>query len=131
KRHRARWSALPRALSASAWRTLAGLRADHLSWRILHPGHRHHRTAAQARRSVAPGRDVVSRHWVGLVVIARDEESMLGDCLISAKPVVDAMRVCIDDRTTDATEHVARMHGARVTSFRYEEDLAAARNTAQ
>lgn len=80
---------------------------------------------------MAPGGDILSRQTVALVVIAKDEARMLEDCLISAKPVVDVIHVCIDDRTTDGTADIARQHGVRISQFTYAEDLAAARNTAQ
>jgi|SRR5579859_524326 len=73
----------------------------------------------------------MTRPSVALVVIALDEEKMLGDCLESAAPVADQTIVAIDSRTTDQTYDVATHHGATVVDFTYAEDLAAARNTAQ
>ncbi|HEY1295981.1 MAG TPA: glycosyltransferase family 2 protein [Chloroflexota bacterium] len=47
------------------------------------------------------------------VVIARDEERMLGDCLASLG-FADERLVLVDARTTDRTREIARLGGARV-----------------
>jgi glycosyltransferase involved in cell wall biosynthesis len=75
----------------------------------------------------------VSRLTLSLVVIAKDEEPMLADCLRSVRGLADELLVVLDDRTQDRTAEIALTHGARLGSFTYDEQagaLAAARNTA-
>lgn len=66
---------------------------------------------------------------ISLCVIARDEEEMLGACLDSARAFVDEM-IVLDTGSADRTREVAREHGARVESFTWCDDFAAARNAA-
>jgi glycosyltransferase involved in cell wall biosynthesis len=75
----------------------------------------------------------MSRPTLSVVVIAKDEERLLADCLESARGLVDEVLCVIDDRTQDRTAEIARVHGARLGSFTYDEQagaLATARNTA-
>jgi hypothetical protein len=53
------------------------------------------------------------------VVIARDEERMLGDCLASLD-FADERLVLVDARTLDRTREVARLAGARVEERAFE-----------
>jgi (heptosyl)LPS beta-1,4-glucosyltransferase len=62
------------------------------------------------------------------VVIARDEEGSLGDCLRSLF-WCDALTVCLDDRTRDRTAAVAEALGARVVLRRFT-NFAAMRDAA-
>ena len=62
------------------------------------------------------------------VVIARDEERMLGDCLASLA-FADERLVLVDARTVDHTREVARLHGARVEE-RVFDNFAAQRDAA-
>ncbi len=66
---------------------------------------------------------------IALVMIVRDEERSLERCLRSACPWVDEM-VVLDTGSRDATPEVARRLGARVASFGWSDDFAAARNAA-
>ncbi len=66
---------------------------------------------------------------IELVMIVRDEARCLARCLASARPWVDAM-VVVDTGSVDATPAIARDHGARVASFAWIDDFAAARNAA-
>jgi hypothetical protein len=64
------------------------------------------------------------------VVIARDEERMLGECLASLQ-FADERLVLVDARTVDRTREVARLGGARVEerpfdSFAAQRDAALA-----
>jgi glycosyltransferase involved in cell wall biosynthesis len=68
-------------------------------------------------------------HRIALVMIVRDEERSLGRCLASAMPWVDEA-VVLDTGSRDATAAVARRCGARVASFSWVNDFAAARNAA-
>jgi (heptosyl)LPS beta-1,4-glucosyltransferase len=62
------------------------------------------------------------------VLIARDEEAMLGDCLRSLA-FADDLLVLVDAATRDATADIARAHGARV-AIRVFDNFAAQRDAA-
>lgn len=62
-------------------------------------------------------------------MIARDEEGMLPDCLESVRDEVDEI-ILVDAGSRDGTAELARSRGARVFSFRWRQDFAAARNAA-
>jgi len=64
---------------------------------------------------------------ISLCVIARDEEALIGACLDSARGVADEALV-VDTGSADATARAAREHGARVETFQWRDDFAAARN---
>ncbi|MET0294039.1 MAG: glycosyltransferase family 2 protein [Phenylobacterium sp.] len=66
---------------------------------------------------------------LALVMIARDEARCIGRALASAAAHVDAM-IVLDTGSTDQTAQIAREHGARVESFAWRDDFAAARNAA-
>ena len=66
---------------------------------------------------------------IALVMIVRDEERSLARCLDSAAPWVDEA-VVLDTGSVDATVAIARRCGARVASFSWVDDFAAARNAA-
>lgn len=62
-------------------------------------------------------------------MIVRDEEAFLDRCLTSVKDIVDEICV-LDTGSTDRTQEIARQHGARVETFEWCDDFAAARNAA-
>lgn len=66
---------------------------------------------------------------IALVVIARNEERCIERCLKSAAPYVDDMLV-LDTGSTDRTVELAQRSGARVATFTWIDDFAAARNAA-
>ncbi len=66
---------------------------------------------------------------IGLCMIVRDEEAMLGECLASVKGAVDDM-VVVDTGSRDRTKQVATDAGARVFDFAWCDDFSAARNEA-
>ena len=66
---------------------------------------------------------------LALVVIARDEAPRIGRLLDSVRPWVDDMLV-LDTGSSDDTVQVARSCGARVETFTWCDDFAAARNHA-
>ncbi len=70
-----------------------------------------------------------SARRVALVMIARDEAPRIGRALASARPWVDEC-VVLDTGSRDDTMRIARAAGARVESFRWVDDFAAARNAA-
>jgi tetratricopeptide (TPR) repeat protein len=62
-----------------------------------------------------------------LVMIVKNEESNLGDCLATAADLVDEI-VVVDTGSTDRTKEIAARYGARVFDFTWIDDFAAARN---
>lgn len=66
---------------------------------------------------------------ITLCMIARDEARFLPACLASVAPLVDEI-VVVDTGSTDDTVRLAEDAGARVVSFPWCDDFAAARNAA-
>jgi len=66
---------------------------------------------------------------VSLCVIARNEEHFLPSCISSVRHLVDEI-IVVDTGSTDRTTEVALQSGARVYSFSWRENFAAARNYA-
>lgn len=66
---------------------------------------------------------------LALVMIVRDEAARIARCLDSARALVDDI-VVLDTGSRDATAAIASAHGARVFSFAWCDDFAAARNAA-
>jgi glycosyltransferase involved in cell wall biosynthesis len=66
---------------------------------------------------------------LALVMIARDEAHCIERCLSSVRGHVDEMLV-LDTGSTDGTPELAHRAGARVASFAWRDDFAAARNAA-
>lgn len=66
---------------------------------------------------------------LSLAMIVKDEEATLGRVLEDAGPICDEM-VVVDTGSTDATIEAATRAGARVETFDWIDDFAAARNFA-
>jgi tetratricopeptide (TPR) repeat protein len=64
---------------------------------------------------------------VSLCMIVRNEAQCLAECLQSVLGAVDEM-IIVDTGSTDETVLVAKHFGARVASFPWQDDFAAARN---
>src|SRR5262245_9349207 len=62
-------------------------------------------------------------------LIVRNEERVLGGCLLSIRDVVDEI-VVVDTGSRDRTPHIARNLGARLYDFPWRDDFSAARNHA-
>jgi tetratricopeptide (TPR) repeat protein len=75
------------------------------------------------------GATEVGEPRLALVMIARDEARCIERALASARPWVDEM-VVLDTGSRDATPAIAARCGARVASFDWIDDFAAARNAA-
>jgi tetratricopeptide (TPR) repeat protein len=60
-------------------------------------------------------------------MIVKDEERFLADCLASVAGIA-AETILVDTGSTDRTVEIARAHGARVVSYAWNDDFAAARN---
>ncbi|MGQ9778301.1 MAG: glycosyltransferase [Bacillota bacterium] len=69
------------------------------------------------------------RPTLSLCMIVRDEEKTIGACLASVHGLVEEI-VVVDTGSTDRTRAVAEKNGARVFSYPWRGDFAAARNYA-
>jgi len=66
---------------------------------------------------------------ISLCMIVKNEEHVLSRCLESVKGIVDEV-IIVDTGSTDRTVEIAEQHDARVYSYKWENDFAAARNYA-
>jgi len=64
---------------------------------------------------------------ISLCMIVKDEAATLGNALASVKDVVSEI-IVVDTGSTDDTVAIAQSHGAKVHSFPWVNDFAAARN---
>jgi tetratricopeptide (TPR) repeat protein len=64
---------------------------------------------------------------LGFCTIVKNESANLARCLTSVQAIVDEL-VLVDTGSTDDTVALAKAHGAKVTSFEWVNDFAAARN---
>ena len=64
---------------------------------------------------------------VSAVLIVRDEEAVLEDCLRSLVDVVDEI-VVVDTGSTDSTPEIARRYGAQLSHHEWRDNFAEARN---
>jgi len=78
---------------------------------------------AARRRGRAGEREVL----LSACLIVKNEARFLDRCLRSVSPLADEM-VVVDTGSTDATRRIARERGARLHSFAWVDDFAAARN---
>jgi glycosyltransferase involved in cell wall biosynthesis len=69
----------------------------------------------------------LSKPLISLCMIVKDEAQRLPRCLASAKPYVDET-VVVDTGSQDETISIAKEYGAKVSSFQWCDDFAAARN---
>jgi glycosyltransferase involved in cell wall biosynthesis len=65
---------------------------------------------------------------IGLHMLVLNEEVLLPKLLRHLKPHVLEMVIVIDDRTTDRSEEIASLHGAKTFRVALNHDFAAARN---
>jgi glycosyltransferase involved in cell wall biosynthesis len=68
-----------------------------------------------------------TRKTVSLSMIAKNEEQRLPQCLSVLSPLVDEI-IVVDTGSTDRTEIVATIFGAKVFHFKWNGDFSAARN---
>ncbi len=68
-----------------------------------------------------------SRPLLSACLIVRDEEACLARCIESLRGIVDEI-VVVDTGSTDRTVEIASGYGAKVHSFAWQDDFAAARN---
>lgn len=82
------------------------------------------------RRRLGPMRlDPAAEETLTLCMIARNEGSCLGPCLMGVKPLVDEI-ILIDTGSTDRTADIGCLFGAQVHAFTWCDDFSAARNFA-
>ncbi len=62
-------------------------------------------------------------------MIVKNEEKFLPDCLESIKDIADEI-IIVDTGSYDSTIEIAKKHGAKVYSYEWNDDFAAARNEA-
>ena len=72
---------------------------------------------------------MAGKPFLSLSMIVKNEETSLAACLASARALCDEL-VVVDTGSTDRTVEIARAHGARVFTFAWCDDFAAARNFA-
>jgi tetratricopeptide (TPR) repeat protein len=83
--------------------------------------------SARARK-LAPKAQPASDMTLGLCMIVKDEEEMLGKCLEAVAPAVDEI-VIVDTGSTDRTVEIAKSYGARVIEQAWTGSFSEARNT--
>ena len=66
---------------------------------------------------------------LSVLLITKNEEKFIGQCLSSVKDLADQI-VVVDTGSTDRTVEIAKEHGAEVHSFTWCDDFSAARNAA-
>ena len=64
---------------------------------------------------------------LSLCMIVKNEESVIGQCLMKIKPLVDEM-IVVDTGSTDRTKDIAEVFGAKVYDFKWTDSFADARN---
>ncbi|WP_245583579.1 glycosyltransferase [Paenibacillus assamensis] len=69
----------------------------------------------------------VTETRISLCLIVKNEAFLIGKCLESVKDVVDEV-IVVDTGSTDDTIAICESHGAKVFSFEWQDDFAAARN---
>ena len=69
----------------------------------------------------------MAKPTISLCMIAKDEEKSIGQCLNSAKDIVDEI-IIIDTGSTDRTKEIAKKYNARIFDFKWSDDFSAARN---
>jgi Tfp pilus assembly protein PilF len=79
-------------------------------------------------RKLAPKAQAANGLTLGLCMIVKDEEEMLGKCLEAVAPAVDEI-VIVDTGSTDRTIEIARSHGAKVIEQAWTGSFSKARNT--
>ena len=83
--------------------------------------------AARARKLAAKAHPAKNM-TLGLCMIVKDEEEVLGKCLEAVAPAVDEI-IVVDTGSTDRTIEIAKSHGAKVFEQAWTGSFADARNT--
>ncbi len=69
----------------------------------------------------------ISKPFISLAMIVKNEEEMLPGCLESVKEIVDEI-IIVDTGSQDSTKEIAKKHGAKIFDFEWIDDFSAARN---
>lgn len=114
KRYRQKWA---RDLETGFATSLSGLSAEPIQF-------------DKSKRPEELGRSLkakVEQADISLIMIVKNEERVLGDCLASAKPFFKEM-IVVDTGSTDRTREIAESHGAKVIDFPWTDSFSEARN---
>jgi GT2 family glycosyltransferase/cytochrome c-type biogenesis protein CcmH/NrfG len=76
---------------------------------------------------LAPGEKGSKKAMLSVCMIVKNEEEHLVKCLKSVRDVVDEM-IVVDTGSTDKTIDIARVFGAQVFDFEWNDDFSSARN---
>lgn len=111
---------------------LSGLPPAHPGDNIHHPGAVAHRRilfdpARKPEDRIARARQRARRADISLVMIVKNEERVLADCLASAMPFFNET-ILVDTGSTDRTVEIAQAAGARVFHFPWTDSFSQARN---
>src|SRR3990167_1450566 len=71
------------------------------------------------------------RNTLSVLLIARDEASVIGRCLASLQPLDWDELIVVDTGSSDDTCEIAKLYGAKIAYFKWINDYAAARNFAE
>ena len=86
--------------------------------------------ALKIREKLGPKKineQIKQKNTVSLCMIVKNEDEHLAKCLESVKPVVDEM-IVVDTGSTDRTRDIAKVFGAKIYDFKWNDDFSEARN---
>lgn len=73
----------------------------------------------------------INQNLITLVIMAKNEENGIENCIISALPCVDRVLVSVDTKTTDKTAQIAKLYADELVSHEFKDDFSLARNYIQ
>jgi len=90
-----------------------------------------YRELAQKAQADSPQNLLNPESPLSLVMIVKNEAKGIERAILSCRGLVSHIVVAIDNKTTDATEVIARRYAAEIKHFDFKDDFSAARNFAQ
>jgi len=87
-------------------------------------------TSLSVRSKIGPRKINQSRSGgttIAVCMVVKNEQACIGPCLNAVKTIADEI-IVIDTGSEDRTADIARIFGARVFSFEWQDDFSAARN---